>query len=131
MIYWRRGAVKRIEAGPAEAFAMAIDELASLFGANIRRHLRPRSCSSWSESDWIGGAYSHALPGHSAARAELARPFEDLIFFVGEAIHAFDFSTAHSAFESGQLVATEVIRLGSRAVEIEFHLDHLMYGWAG
>jgi monoamine oxidase len=57
----------------------------------------------------IGGAYSYALPGHAAARKALARPFEQRVFFAGEATSAGDFSTAHGAHDSGARAAEEVI----------------------
>jgi monoamine oxidase len=57
----------------------------------------------------VGGAYSHALPGHAAARRELARPFEQRLFFAGEATHHYDFSTAHGAYDSGLRAAEEAI----------------------
>jgi monoamine oxidase len=103
------GARLRIEAGPAAAFAMAIDELAALFGDNVRRHVRPLVCSAWSRSGRIGGAYSHALPGHASARAQLARPFDERVFFAGEATRQGDFSTAHGAYASGMRAAEEMI----------------------
>jgi monoamine oxidase len=103
------GARLRHEAGPAAAFAMAIDEIVALFGANVRRHLRPLACSAWSRLDRIGGAYSHALPGHAAARVELARTLDERVFFAGEATHVSDFSTAHGAYETGLRAAAEVI----------------------
>lgn len=105
------GARLRIEAGPAAAFAMAIDELAELFGDNVRRHLRPLVRSAWTRSDRIGGAYSHALPGHAGARAELARPFDERLFFAGEATRQGDFSTAHGAYQSGLRAADEVLEV--------------------
>lgn len=103
------GARMRIEAGPAAAFAMAIDDVARLFGESVRQHLRPLTCSAWSLSGRIGGAYSHALPGHAAVRAELARPFDDRVFFAGEATQHGDFSTAHGAYRSGVRAAEEVL----------------------
>ena len=57
----------------------------------------------------VGGAYSHALPGHAAAREELARPFEQRLFFAGEATHARDYSTAHGAYDSGVRAVEEAI----------------------
>jgi len=39
----------------------------------------------------------------------LAQPFDDRIFFTGEATHPFDFSTAHGAYESGLRAAEEAI----------------------
>lgn len=101
---------ERIErAGPMEAFAFAMDELSSLLGSNIRRHLMPLIASFWCRTDWIGGSYSHALPGHVGARQILARPIDDRLFFAGEATHRTDFSTAHGAWESGLRAAGEAI----------------------
>ena len=57
----------------------------------------------------IGGAYSYALPGYDAARRALARPFEDRLFFAGEATSAGDFSTVHGAHDSGVRAANEAI----------------------
>jgi monoamine oxidase len=102
------GAVVIERAGLVEAFAFALDQLASLLGSNIRRHLRPLAASSWCRTDWIGGSYSHALPGHAGARAVLARPVGDRLFFAGEATHQSDFSTAHGAWESGLRAADQV-----------------------
>ena len=57
----------------------------------------------------VGGAYSCALPGHAGAREVLARPFGDRLFFVGEATHAFNSSTAHGAHDSGVRAADQAI----------------------
>ncbi len=108
------GARMRIEAGPAAAFAMAIEDVVKLYGETVRRHLRPLMCSAWSRSDRIGGAYSHALPGHAGARAELARPFDERLFFAGEATRHGDFSTAHGAYNSGVRAAEEVLAVRRR-----------------
>lgn len=95
--------------GAAAAFAQAIDDLVALFGADVRRSLRPLTASAWSADVRIGGAYSCAIPGHAAARAALARPFDDRIFFAGEATNPVDFSTAHGAHDSGVRAAREVL----------------------
>jgi monoamine oxidase len=100
--------------GPAAAFTHAADELASLFGTSVRQCLRPLVASSWGRTTFIGGSYSHALPGHAAARLTLARPFDDRIFFAGEATSAQDFSTAHGAHDSGVRAAEEAIRAFAR-----------------
>lgn len=97
------------EMGPAAGFAHAIDQLAALFGSSVRRNLRPLVASNWGRMTRVGGAYSHALPGHAAARKDLAVPFEQRLFFAGEATHPFDFSTAHGAYESGVRAAEEAI----------------------
>lgn len=97
------------EEGIAAGFAHAMDELVALFGADVRRSLRPLAGSAWTRDDWIGGGYSHALPGCRAARAALAQPFENRIFFAGEATHPDDFSTVHGAHASGLRAAGEAV----------------------
>jgi len=95
--------------GPAAGFAFATDELAALFGSAVRAKLRPLVATAWGRTTRIGGAYSHALPGFSTARAALARPFEDRLFFAGEATDPTDYSTAHGAYTSGARAAGEVL----------------------
>jgi monoamine oxidase len=97
------------EMGPGAGFAHATDQLAALFGSGVRRNLQPLVASSWSRMTYVRGAYSHALPGQAAARKDLARPFEQRLFFAGEATHAYDFSTAHGAHDSGVRAAEEAI----------------------
>lgn len=97
------------EQGVAAGFAFAIDQLTSLFGADVRHNLRPLTGSNWSRSTRIGGAYSYALPGQAGARAALAQPFDSRIFFAGEATSAKDFSTAHGAHDSGVRAAEEAL----------------------
>jgi monoamine oxidase len=95
------------EEGQMAAFSHVIGELAAIFGSDIRSSIRPLAASGWSRTPSVGGAYSCALPGHAAARARLARPYENRLFFAGEATHAFDFSTAHGAYDSGRRAADE------------------------
>ncbi|MEJ1156763.1 flavin monoamine oxidase family protein [Prosthecomicrobium sp. N25] len=95
--------------GPAEAFAFAQDQLATLFGAQVRRSLRPLAASSWSRTTHVGGGYSYAVPGEGAARRRLAAPFDDRVFFAGEASHETDFSTAHGAHDTGLRAAEEAV----------------------
>jgi monoamine oxidase len=112
--YGGRGAVVLEREGLGAAFAFAVDELAGLLGSDIRRHLRPVIGSSWCRMTHVRGSYSHALPGHAGARAVLATPVEDRLFFAGEATHPFDFSTAHGAWESGERAAGEVLAVLDR-----------------
>ena len=97
------------EMGLAAGFAHATDELAGLFGTSVRRNLHPLVASYWGRMTFVGGAYSHALPGHATARQDLALPFEQRLFFAGEATHTDDFSTAHGAYDSGVRAAEEAI----------------------
>jgi monoamine oxidase len=97
------------EEGTSAAFAFALDQLSALFGAQIRTKLRPLLASAWGRMRHVGGAYSYALPGHAEARRRLARPFEQRLFFAGEATHVDEFSTAHGAHDTGLRAAREVI----------------------
>ena len=97
------------ECGPAAGFAFCLEQLSGLFGSDICRSLRPLAASHWSRKIRIGGAYSYALPGHRKAREALARPFEERVFFAGEATSAEDFSTTHGAHDSGVRAAIQVI----------------------
>jgi len=93
------------EAGDAGRFAFATDELARLLGSAFARRLRPIAGSWWHREPSIGGAYSHALPGHASRRAALASPPSERLCFAGEACSPHDFSTAHGAWASGLAAA--------------------------
>ena len=103
------GARAAAASGPEAAFAHAVDQIAHLFGSAVRGCLRPLMTSDWAGTPSIGGAYSHALPGHAAARNQLVQPFDGRLFFAGEATHGTDFSTAHGAYASGVRAAEEAI----------------------
>ena len=103
------GAQMAEEMGPTAGFAHASTQLAALFGSAASRSLRPLVASGWSRMTYVGGAYSHALPGHAATREDLALPFEQRLFFAGEATHVHDYSTAHGAYDSGVRAAEEAI----------------------
>ncbi|MCW2275494.1 NAD(P)-binding protein [Rhodoblastus acidophilus] len=95
--------------GPASAFSNALDALVRLFGADVRRALRPLVATHWGRDPRIGGAYSYALPGCAGSREKLARPFEDRFFFAGEATDPRDFTAAHGAYASGWRAAEEAL----------------------
>jgi len=103
------GARMVAEEGPAAGFAFVAAQLTALFGGDVASAIRPLAATAWSRMGTIGGAYSCALPGRSGARAQLARPFEDRLFFAGEATHPHDFTTAHGAHDSGQRAADEAM----------------------
>lgn len=103
------GAMALEDIGLDGAAAFAIDELAGLLGSDIRTKLRLVAGSAWARTDGFGGSYSHALPGHHAARATLATSWQDRLFFAGEACSATDFSTAHGALATGIAAADALL----------------------
>lgn len=97
-------------AGPDAAAAFALDELAGLFGADIRKVLKPVAVTAWAQDVHAGGSYSIALPGHAGDRARLAAPAAGgRLFFAGEATHTSAYSTAHGAYLSGRRAAEEAL----------------------
>jgi len=84
-------------AGDGAMAAQAIDEIAGLLGSDFRRKLKPLAQSRWARDPFARGSYSHALPGHAPARAVLAAPIDNRLFFAGEATSPNFFTTAHGA----------------------------------
>lgn len=100
--------------GQEAGYRLAVDQLVNLIGSEIRSKLSALNGSSWSTTNRIGGAYSCARPGYAAARIILAQPWDDRVFFAGEATHVSDFSTAHGAYESGIRAANEALTAVAR-----------------
>jgi monoamine oxidase len=88
----------------------AIDQLAALWGNDIRKQLHPIAVSGWGCDRFARGSYSYAKVGHAGARARLAAGVDDRLFFAGEACSPHDFSTAHGAYRTGVQAAELVIR---------------------
>lgn len=104
------------EEGPAAFGAFALDELTRLLGSKIRKTLEPLGASNWGPDAWTGGAYSHARVGQADARARLAAPLEERLFFAGEACSPHGFSTAHGAYATGIEAAEAALKaLGNPA----------------
>jgi monoamine oxidase len=104
-----RFATELERAGQAAMADFAIGELAGIYGNNIRKRLRPLASSAWVGDPFARGSYSSALPGHADDRAVYTEPFNNRIFFAGEACSRDQFGTAHAAFTSGVEAAEQAI----------------------
>lgn len=104
--------------GPAAMAAFALDELAGIFGNDIRAKLRPLASSAWGADPFARGSYSCALPGHADDRTLLATPVDDRLFFVGEACSRDQFGTAHAAFTTAVAAAEKIIRASVTATVV-------------
>ena len=93
----------------------AIEELVGLFGSDWRKRLAPLHATHWREQAYIHGSYSHARVGHAGARAILAAPVDERLFFAGEACSPHDFSTAHGAYQTGIAAAAAILHLKGAA----------------
>jgi monoamine oxidase len=100
-----RFAARLEDDGIAAMAAFAMDELAGLFGNDIRRQLSPLASSAWRSDRFARGSYSYARPGHADDRTSLAEPVDNRLFFAGEACSPHFFSTAHGAYETGSAAA--------------------------
>jgi monoamine oxidase len=108
---------RALEAEGQGAFAaFAIEQICAGLGNAMRKRLHPIVASAWARDPWSLGAYSYGSEGAQAARAALAAPVNDRLFFAGEHCSEKDFSTAHGAYRSGVTAANAVIAaLGIRS----------------
>lgn len=79
--------------------------LNDLFGSSASSKVAGGLMTGWASNRWTRGAYSAALPGRFAARAALARPIADRVFFAGEALGGSLVQTCAGAFNAGQAAA--------------------------
>jgi monoamine oxidase len=98
-------------AGPETMLDYAREMLGRLFGPEILKDVARAQTTQWTTNACIGGAYSVLVPGGGEARAALAQPLDDKLFFAGEATSPDAFQTAHGAWQSGldalkQILAT-------------------------
>jgi monoamine oxidase len=96
--------------GEAAAVAEAKSLLVKICGQDILKEIAAAKATNWVTDPWILGAYSVLQPGGGEARAELAQPIDDRVFFAGEATSPDGFSTAHGAYNSGVAAADAIKR---------------------
>lgn len=99
--------------GEERAIATALAELEALFGPELRQAFLGGRLSDWSRDPWSHGAYTYSAVGMGAARADLAAPVDNTLFFAGEAVAAGGhIATVHGAIESGRRAAAEILAAG-------------------
>ncbi len=106
--------------GERAMVAFALDWLANLYGADIRKAVKRTHATQWNAEPWALGAFSAAAPRGQWARAALAEPVRDRVFFAGEATHETLWGTVGGAWASGDRAAdTALKRLGLLAEPTE------------
>lgn len=101
------------EEGEAAAIDFALAELRKIFGGEIDRHFVKGRFTRWADDPDVRGGYAYQRPGAAGARAALAVPLADRLFFAGEATAGGMSMTCGGAFLSGERAAREVAqRLG-------------------
>jgi monoamine oxidase len=96
--------------GQAAGVDYATNALVDLFGANARKAVVKGMMTDWASNKWTKGAYSAAKPGKFSARAKLATPIDEKIFFAGEALGGALVQTAGGAFNAGVAAAQACLR---------------------
>jgi monoamine oxidase len=80
--------VRLEQEGEAAMASFAVDELAGVFGNDIRKRLAPIASSAWGTDPFARGSYSCALPGHVEDRDTLSRPVNERIYIAARPARA-------------------------------------------
>jgi len=94
---------------PDMEIAEALDELAHIYGPQVKERLTGAQVTRWCQNPLTRGSYSSAKPGKQAARKELCRPETNLIL-AGEACHEKWAGTLAGAYLSGMRAAAEALK---------------------
>ena len=94
--------------GPDAAIDFALGEVVKMFGSDARKRFVKGHLTGWARDRWTLGAYAAARPGRYAARAELARPVAERVFFAGEAVAMPWVQLCGGAWLNGEAVARDV-----------------------
>ncbi len=110
MIGWVGGqfAWDMTAAGQKVAIDFALEELVKMVGSDARKHFVKGHLTGWGLNPWTLGAYAAAIPGHYGARADLAKPLAERLFFAGEAVAGPYKMLCSGAYMSGEAVANDV-----------------------
>lgn len=97
--------------GIAAARDLVLTQLVGLFGADLRRALAPETLLvNWDAMPWVRGYVATVGPGDADARAALAVPVGERIFFAGEATSLTAMGDAHGAWRCGEAAAVAAAR---------------------
>lgn len=95
-------------AGEAAAIDFAKEAVERAFGSQARKKVVRGALTQWGADPWTRGAYAAAEPGQNHARATLATPVAERVFFAGEALAGEFIQTCGGAYLSGRAAALAV-----------------------
>ncbi len=93
--------------GQQAAHEFAVDQIADIFGNDIRQSVGRSIVTAWVTDPWTLGSYASALPGQFHQRESLPLAIDNKLFFAGEATARAN-GTCHGAYWSGVRAAREV-----------------------
>jgi monoamine oxidase len=114
LVAWAGGprALRATALAEGELLGKTLESLRRLFGrgVDVAGELEAYYYHDWQHDPFAAGAYSYVTVGADAARATLAQPIDDTLFFAGEATDTADEAgTVNGALESGVRAAREVL----------------------
>jgi monoamine oxidase len=98
---------RSLEADGDDAFNAHVKEfVTTTLGADAAAAIERTHITAWGKDPWTLGSYSAAKVGKEGARATLAEPLDNRLYFAGEAISTTSHSSLHGAYLTGQAAAT-------------------------
>ena len=123
LVAWAGGPrALRAGATPAALLRQALTSLATLFGQRppLAEQLEACYYHDWQRDPFARGAYSYVTVGGSEARATLARPLAETLFFAGEACDTEgEGGTVTGALQSGVRAAHELLAAPRRRLALD------------
>jgi monoamine oxidase len=112
-VYVGASAARRLNRlGAEKAIRVVVEELRSAFKPSRDPNVIAARLIDWAADPFAGLGYSFVRPGGVGARALLAAPVDEVLFWAGEATNSARPATVHGAVESGARAADEVLRAG-------------------
>lgn len=96
--------------GQAAVVDYALEQLVRCVGSDARRHFVRGLATGWADNPLTLGAYGAVRPGAWGARAILAEPLAEKLFFAGEAMGGAISALVNGAFVSGRSAARAMAR---------------------
>jgi monoamine oxidase len=96
--------------GDRAMIEFAVDWLAGLYGADVRKAVKRTHATRWNASPFTLGAVATTGPGGQPSRRTMMEPVRDRLYFAGEAIHETQWGTVGGAWESGERAAEAILR---------------------
>jgi monoamine oxidase len=87
---------------------ISLSQFLGLSAESLAQRLERSVLADWQADPFSRGAYSYTAVGGYNARAVLARPIEDTLFYAGEATHAGQSGTVAGAIASGYRAAEQI-----------------------
>lgn len=108
-LFFAEDLARELEAGGAAACdAFAREFLTDTFGSSAAAAIDRTIIHPWGTDPLTRGSYSAARVGKVGARATLAEPIDNRLYFAGEAISTTAHSSLHGAYLTGQHAATTI-----------------------